>query len=56
MAEPENAGKQKGYAELKKRAVIGNSQPCRLIATSAMELDEHVLANFPAIEHPENYL
>ena len=56
MAEPENAEKQKGYAELKKRAAICNSQPGRLNATFAMELDEHVLAKFPAIEHQENYL
>ena len=56
MAEPENAEKQKGYAELKKRAAICKSQPGRLIATFAMELDEHVLANFPAVEHQENCL
>ena len=56
LAEPENAEKQKGYAELKKRAAICNSQPGRLIATFSMELDENVLAKFPAIEHQENCL
>ena len=52
LAEPENAEKQKAYAEMKKRAGICRSQPPgSLIATFSMELEEHVLAKFPAIEH-----
>ena len=52
LAEPENAEKQKAYVELKKRAGICKSQPPgSLIATFSMELEEHVLAKFPAMEH-----
>ena len=46
----------KGNEEIKKRAAICKSQPGRLIATFAMELDEHVLANFLAVEDQENCL
>ena len=52
LAEPENAEKQKAYAELKKRATICNSQPPgSLIATFSMEPQKHVLAKFPSNEH-----
>ena len=52
LAEPEISEKQKAYADLKKRAAICKNQPPgSLIATFSMELEKHVLAKFPAIEH-----
>ena len=57
LAEPEIAEKQKAYADLKKRAAIcKNKPPGSLIATFSMELEEHVLAKFPAIEHTKKTL
>ena len=52
LAEPEIAEKQKAYADLNKRAAICKNQPPGSpIVTFSMELEEHVFAKFPAIEH-----